>query len=116
MPGGVGAYLSGEYGHQWLGTADAFYGNAHLPDYNIWNVGIGFTWKVFTLDLRYSDTDLSKGNCNALTSDFQTTNFGLQNVTAINGTPGVGGFGSNWCGATFIAKRSTDLTLVNNLK
>ena len=29
----------------------------------------GFTWKVFTLDLRYYDTDLSKGDCNAFTSD-----------------------------------------------
>ena len=37
--------------------------------YNTWNVGIGFTWKVFTLDLRYSDTNLSKGDCNAFTSD-----------------------------------------------
>ena len=38
-------------------------------DYNTWNVGLGFTWKVFTLDLRYYDTDLSKGDCNAFTSD-----------------------------------------------
>ena len=38
-------------------------------DYNTWNVGVGFTWKVFTLDLRYYDTDLSKGDCNAFTSD-----------------------------------------------
>ncbi len=30
---------------------------------------MGFTWKVFTLDLRYYDTDLSKGDCNAFTSD-----------------------------------------------
>ena len=38
-------------------------------DYNTWNVGFGLTWKVFTLDLRYCDTDLSKGDCNAFTSD-----------------------------------------------
>ena len=31
------------------------------PSYNTWNIGIGFTYKVFTLDLRYSDTNLSKG-------------------------------------------------------
>ena len=40
-----------------------------MPDYNTWNVGLGFTWKVFTLDLRYSDTDLTKGDCSAFTSD-----------------------------------------------
>ncbi len=45
------------------------------PSYNTWNIGIGFTYKVFTLDLRYSDTDLTKGNCNAFTSDYSTTNF-----------------------------------------
>ena len=37
--------------------------------YATWNLGIGWTWKVFTLDLRYTDTDLSKGDCNAFTSD-----------------------------------------------
>ena len=41
-----------------------------LADYNTWNIGVGFTYKVFTLDIRYSDTDLSKGDCNAFTSDF----------------------------------------------
>ena len=59
---------------------------------------------MFTLDLRYSDTDLSKGDCNAFTSDSQPA--GATNVTAIN----PGGPGSNWCGATFIAKLSVDLT------
>ena len=87
--GPFGWYVSGEFGHQWLGTSDAFYGcNSSAPvigsaggclannpsgipyaDYNTWNVGLGFTWKVFTLDLRYYDTDLSKGDCNAFTSD-----------------------------------------------
>ena len=74
---GVGMYVSGEFGRQWLGTSDAFYGVTAFPtgikyaDYNTWNIGIGFTYKVFTLDLRYSDTDLSKGNCNAFTSDLR---------------------------------------------
>ena len=76
---GVGMYISGEFGRQWLGTSDAFYGTTTAtrfggpfpngipePSYNTWNIGIGFTYKVFTLDLRYSDTNLSKGNCNAL--------------------------------------------------
>jgi uncharacterized protein (TIGR02001 family) len=116
---GVGFYASGEFGRQWLGTSDAFYGTgagtvfaAGIPyaSYDTWNLGIGFTYKVFTLDLRYSDTDLSKGNCNAFTSAFDAT--GTTNVTSINPS----GAGSNWCGATGVAKLSVDLTAMTNLK
>jgi uncharacterized protein (TIGR02001 family) len=122
---GVGMYVSGEFGRQWLGTSDAFYGTTtgtvfggpfpngiQEPSYNTWNVGIGFTYKVFTLDLRYYDTNLSKGNCNAFTSDYSTTSFSPANITGIN----PGGFGSNWCSATGVAKLSADLTAMTNLK
>ncbi len=117
LNGQVGWYVSGEYGRQWFGTSDAFYGIAGAPapasyangipepDYNTWNVGLGFTWKVFTLDLRYSDSDLSKEACSAFTSDPGAIPGGT--ATAIN----PGGFTSDWCGATFIAKLSTSLTL-----
>ena len=119
---GVGFYVSGEFGRQWLGTSDAFYGTVAgiIPSlfpngipyasYDTWNVGIGFTYKVFTLDLRYSDTDLNKGNCSAFTSAFNAS--GTTNVTPIN----PGGTGSNWCGAAGIAKLSVDLTAMANLK
>ncbi|RTL48410.1 MAG: hypothetical protein EKK40_18080 [Bradyrhizobiaceae bacterium] len=110
MPWGIGSYVSGEYGHQWLGTTDSFYGNVTLKDYNTWNVGVGFTKSVFTLDLRYSGTDMSKGDCNALTSDWKTTQTGY--VTPANSS----GYGSNWCGDTFIAKLGFDLTAASNLK
>ena len=117
--GAVGWYVSGEFGHQWLGTSDAFYGVPSAvglvtgpfvkgipePDYNTWNVGLGFTWKVFTLDLRYSDTDLSKTECSAFTSDPGAT-VG-HTPTAINPI----GAELNWCGATFVAKLTTSLTL-----
>ena len=93
--GPLGWYVSGEFGRQWLGTSDAFYGcsiaagfdaaGIDYTDYNTWNVGVGFTWKVFTLDLRYSDTDLNKGDCNAFTSDPTAT--GIPDVTAINPRP-----------------------------
>jgi uncharacterized protein (TIGR02001 family) len=118
-PSGVGMYVSGEFGRQWFGTSDAFYGTGAgtvfangIPykDYNTWNIGVGFTYKVFTLDLRYSDTDLNKGDCNAFTSAFNAT--GTTNVTPIN----PGGAGSNWCGAAGIAKLSFDLTAMSNLK
>jgi hypothetical protein len=117
--GPLGWYVSGEFGRQWLGTSDAFYGTYNgfitgiypngIPytDYNTWNVGLGFTWKVFTLDLRYYDTNLSKGDCNAFTSDPTASGASFSNVTPIN----TGGFGSNWCGAAFVAKLSADLTL-----
>src|ERR1700716_963417 len=118
---GVGMYISGEFGRQWLGTSDAFYGTpagtfyaAGIPEpsYNTWNIGVGFTYKVFTLDLRYSDTNLSKGACNAFTSDYTANQASAANVSLIN----PGGFGSNWCGAAGIAKLSADLTAVTNLK
>jgi hypothetical protein len=115
---GVGVYVSGEFGRQWLGTSDAFYGTPAFPggipepSYNTWNLGIGFTYKVFTLDLRYTDTDLSKGACNAFTSDNTATFASPASVSAIN----PGGFQSNWCGATGIAKLSVDLTAATNLK
>ena len=111
LPSGIGAYVSGEFGRQYLGTTDSFYGVTGFPngidyaDYNTWNVGLGFTYKVFTLDLRYSDTDLSKADCNAYTSDHTASFDG--SFSPINPT----GVGSNWCGATFIAKLSADLTL-----
>jgi len=111
LPNGLGAYISGEFGHQYLGTTDSFYGVPAFPngidyaDYNTWNIGIGFTKSVFTLDLRYSGTDLSQANCNAYTSDNTATLNG--SFSPINPS----GVGSNWCGARFLAKLSADLTL-----
>ncbi|MGO3934446.1 TorF family putative porin [Rhodopseudomonas pseudopalustris] len=96
---GIGSYLSGEFGRQWLGTTDGFYAFTPLASYNTWNVGLGFTYSVFTLDLRYTDTNLNKTECNLITSDF----------TAVNGQ-------SNWCSARFTAKLSADVTLQNNIK
>jgi len=122
--GPLGWYVSGEFGRQWLGTSDNFYGiptgtpiatggfttgvfanGIPYKDYNTWNIGLGLTWKVFTLDLRYYDTDLSKGDCNAFTSSHTAS--GLNNVTPINPS----GLGSNWCSAAFVAKLTADLTL-----
>jgi hypothetical protein len=119
---GVGMYISGEFGRQWLGTSDRFYGTQIVgqiyqngipePSYNTWNIGVGFTYKVFTLDLRYSDTNLSKGSCNAFTSDYTAKVATAGSVSLINPF----GFESNWCGATGIVKLSADLTAMSNLK
>lgn len=117
---GVAIYTSGEFGYQWLGTTDDFYGlsgaiggpGLPLVDYATWNVGIGFTYKVLALDLRYIDTNLSKGECNAFTGDHTTTSTGFI-IPGLNAAPG---YGSKWCGATFVAKLTADLTLNANIK
>lgn len=112
LASGIGAYLSGEFGHYWFGTTDSFYGTMLLPagikypNYNTWNVGIGLTKSVFTLDLRYSQTDLSKSNCAVLTSDQTAALGGVAAASATN----PGGFISNWCGPAFIVRLSADLT------
>jgi hypothetical protein len=104
----VGWYLSGEFGYYWLGTTDVvpivFATAIDLPDYATWNVGLAFTWKVATLDLRYYDTNLSEGNCNVLTGD----------PNALLNGAGVGQ--SKWCGATFIAALKFDLVASKDLK
>ena len=116
MPEGWGLYLSGEAGHWFLGTSDAFYGVAGFPNgipyksYITWNVGVGITKSVFTLDLRYYDTDLNKGDCNAFTSD-NTARF-TGDFTSIN----PGGFGSSWCGSSFVVSGRFDLTAMASLK
>jgi Bacterial protein of unknown function (Gcw_chp) len=113
LPHDIGWFISADVGHWFLGTSDSFYGTAAYPvgipykSYTNWDVGLALTWKQFTLDLRYFDTNLSKGDCNAFTSDHTAT--GFTSVTAIN----PGGAGSNWCGSTFIAKISVDLTSAN---
>jgi hypothetical protein len=109
----VQPYISGEVGHWDLGTTDAFYGctiaggclannpnGIPLPSYTTWNIGFGWTWKVFTVDLRYIDTDLNKANCNAFTGD-HTASFGAGGQNAIN---------------PVVARLSADLTVNTNLK
>lgn len=123
LPNGFGFYASAEIGHWYLGTSDSFYctgaggpcinpypNGIPYKSYTTWNAGIGFTKSVFTLDLRYYDTNLSDGDCNAFTSD-QTARF-TGSFTPIN----IGGFGSNWCGSSFIVSGKFDLTALANLK
>jgi uncharacterized protein (TIGR02001 family) len=116
FPTGIGGYVSGDLGYWALGRSDAFYAVPGFPNgipyksYWNWDVGFGWTYKVLTLDLRYYQSDLSKGDCNAFTSDH--TAFGTTAVTPINPT----GVGSNWCGAAFIAKLSASIDFNTNLK
>ncbi|MDH4980717.1 TorF family putative porin [Hyphomicrobium sp. D-2] len=56
LPYDISSYVSGEIGHQWVGSNFA-------PGYTFWNAGMGFTHKAMTLDLRYTGSDLSKSEC-----------------------------------------------------
>jgi hypothetical protein len=112
LPSGIGWYVSAEIGHYWLGTTDAFYFLTPLPDYTAWNIGFGLTYKVFTLDFRYFDTDLSKGECNALTGD-HTATFSTANIIPVVNPSGLG---SKWCNGTFIVSLKADITAMKDLK
>jgi uncharacterized protein (TIGR02001 family) len=80
-------YLSGDVGRVWL---DGFTAFGLVPDYTYWTLGLGWTWKNITLDLRYSDTDLTAFGCTAIWND--------------HGSPGI--IANKWCGETFVAKLS----------
>ena len=80
----VGTYVSGEFGHRWIGKTDAGF---NFPDYYVWNAGGGFTYKAMTLDLRYWQTSLSRGQCGALLND------------------------RGWCGDRYLATLSFDTAL-----
>ncbi len=100
-----GAYISGAYGHWHVQsgtqpTVNGVLAAFPIPSYTTWNAGLAFTYKVFTLDLRYSDTDLAKG-------------VGPGSCAAFwNGGTLTGG----WCRPAFAAKLSFDLLANTNLK
>jgi uncharacterized protein (TIGR02001 family) len=108
--------VSAEIGEQFLGTSDAFYGTGvpgnlyqfgvRYADYLTWNAGIALTWNVATLDLRYSSTNLSPGNCAVYTSA-NTAQFSAAAASAVN----PGGLVSNWCGSVLFARLAFALTL-----
>jgi len=125
LPEGLGAYWSAEAGYWFLGTTDAFYCTQNAAStacggffpngipyrsYTNWNLGFGVTKSVFTVDFRYYDSDLSRADCNVITSD-HTARFG-GDFTPTNSS----GFGSNWCGQAFIIAGKIDLTATANLK
>lgn len=104
---GIGTYISGELGHWWiqggqfvaagLGPVGGGAGLGLDPDYTYWNVGIAFTYKAITLDLRYHGTNQSKDKC----ASFLAAN----SPNASN----------NWCNDTFIAALKFD-TMLSALK
>ena len=117
LQNGLGMYISGDLGYWDLGTSNIFYAVPASPagvkytSYATWDLGLGFTYKVLTLDLRYIDTNLSKGQCNVFTSA-QNATFSPSNVSAQNPN----GLGTNWCSASFVAKLSASIDFASNLK
>jgi uncharacterized protein (TIGR02001 family) len=98
-----GLAVSGEFGRYWIGTPNVsiyFPAPVNLPDYNYWNVGLSYTYKNVTADVRYHDTDLSKAECFALTADPR----GIA-----RGNAG-GAFSSKWCSPSVVASLSFDIT------
>ncbi len=105
-----GAYISGAYGRFDVAKgATAFSINPanvgmpftgfSIPSYTTWNAGLAFTYKVFTLDLRYSGTDLNSTKC----------------VEFWNASPLVSTGINSWCHNAFAAKLSFDV-LASQLK
>ncbi|MGB6283932.1 MAG: hypothetical protein WBG18_05870, partial [Xanthobacteraceae bacterium] len=99
LPPDIGASFTGGAGYSWFGSQSQELGGFALPAYLNWQAGVTFTRKVFNLDLRYYDTNLSKGNCFVLTGDPNAhPGGGIDPVTNPEG------LASRWCSATFVAK------------
>jgi uncharacterized protein (TIGR02001 family) len=99
FPMDIGVSITGGAGYSWFGHQSPELGGFALPAYLNWQAGVTFTRKVFNLDLRYYDTNLSKENCFVLTGDPHARPGG-----AINPVTNPEGLMSNWCSATFVAK------------
>jgi uncharacterized protein (TIGR02001 family) len=91
--GSLGAYVSGELGHWWLDDVGFIAAGLTDPSYTYWNVGLAFTYKVITVDLRYHGTDMSVADCAA----FLLT--------------GVPNRSNNWCDDRFIVAVKFDTAL-----
>jgi uncharacterized protein (TIGR02001 family) len=105
LPKGVEWSLSGDVGHSWFGTQSADLGGFPLPEYTYWHVGLSFTYDVFTLDLGYHNTSLTKENCFVFTGDPNAVPGG-----AINLITNPMGLRSNWCGPAFIGTLSFEFS------
>jgi uncharacterized protein (TIGR02001 family) len=104
MPAGFS--VSGEVGRYFLGTSTTQFPGSNiiagtlgspfkLKSYTYFNVGASYTWEVFTVDVRYHATDLSKKDCFTNTGDPR----GIY----------TGSGRSNWCGDAVIATLSMEL-------
>lgn len=91
-----GFALSGEIGHYWLGRTGPVLGNVQLIDYTYGNVGLSYTWKNLTLEVRYHNTTLNKNQCFTNTGDPRGVFTGTGR--------------SNWCGEAIVGTVQWDTT------
>lgn len=108
--GETGFSVSGEFGRVFLGSVKAgtiFAGVApfKFPDYNTWNLGVSYTWKNVTADLRYHGSDLSKQNCYFVGSDPTGNRVG-----------GVPSLRSGWCGQRIMASIAVDFLYSKDIR
>ena len=89
---GIGSFISGEVGHWWIKDTGFIAAGVVDPSYTYYNVGLAFTYKALTLDLRYHGNDMGTTKCNAFL------------------VVGPGNASSNWCNDTFIASLKFDTT------
>jgi len=101
LPQDVGISFTGGAGYSWFGNQSQELGGFPLPAYLNWQVGVTFTRKIFSLDLRYYDTNLSKENCFVFTGDPNARAGG-----SVDPVTNPEGLTSLWCSATFVAKFS----------
>ena len=101
LPQDVGVSFTGGAGYSWFGNQSQELGGFPLPAYLNWQVGVTFTRKIFNLDLRYYDTNLSKENCFVFTGDPNARLGG-----SVDPVTNPEGLTSRWCSATFVAKFS----------
>ena len=99
LPQNLGVSFTTAAGYSWFGNQAPQLGGFPLPAYLNWQAGVTFTHKVFNLDLRYYDTNLSKENCFVFTGDPNARPGGRIDLVT-----NPAGLVSNWCGATFVAK------------
>lgn len=101
LPTDIGVSFTGGVGYSWFGNQSPELGGFPLPAYLNWQAGVTFTRKIINLDLRYYDTNLSKGNCFVLTGDPTARPGGT-----VDPVTNPEGLASRWCSATFVAKVS----------
>jgi uncharacterized protein (TIGR02001 family) len=99
LPQNLSVSFTTAAGYSWFGNQAPQLGGFALPAYLNWQAGVTFTYKIFNLDLRYYDTNLSKENCFVLTGDTSARPGGRVDLIT-----NPAGLVSNWCGATVVAK------------
>jgi len=105
LPKTVEWRISGTLGRSRFGTQSPDLGGFPLPAYTNWSLGLTFEFDPFTLELTYSNTNLTKENCFVFTGDPGAVPGGV-----IDPITNPLGLRSNWCGAAFVGTFSYEFS------